>query len=328
MTSSGSSQRCSYAAESGNVALTARRFGISRQCFYIWKRAYEKHGEAGLINKSPCPVNMPLRMPAEIEEKILHLRRTYHFGPVRIAWYLERYHGLSDLEPAASTVPSAPRPLAPAGQLPQALDRQPALREAGARPPRPARREVPAVQGRGRAPPEALPVHGDRRRDPIRALRIYERHNQQSAIDFIDYVVERFPFRIHTIRTDNGHEWQAQFHWHVEDLGMRHVYIKPGEPESQRQGRALPPHRPARVLPAARLHRRRRSARQARRLGGVLQPAAAARGARRTDSLRGPQGEAGIVMTVNRGPGPQRPCSARDVPGRRTAETNGRWNCG
>ena len=64
----------------------------------------------------------------------------------------------------------------------------------------------------------------------IRALRIYERHNQASAVGFLDYVVERFPFRIHTVRTDNGHEWQAQFHWHVEDLGMRHVYIKPGKP--------------------------------------------------------------------------------------------------
>jgi hypothetical protein len=43
---------------------------------------------------------------------------------------------------------------------------------------------------------------------------------------FLDYVVERFPFRIHTVRTDNGHEFQAKFQWHVEDLGMRHVYIK------------------------------------------------------------------------------------------------------
>jgi transposase InsO family protein len=64
----------------------------------------------------------------------------------------------------------------------------------------------------------------------IRALRIYERHNQESAVDFLDYVVERFPVRIHTVRTDNGHEWQALFHWHAEDLGMRHVYIKPGKP--------------------------------------------------------------------------------------------------
>ena len=64
----------------------------------------------------------------------------------------------------------------------------------------------------------------------IRALKIYKRHTQENAIDFIDYVIEKFPFRIHTVRTDNGHEFQAQFHWHVEDLGLHHVYIKPRSP--------------------------------------------------------------------------------------------------
>ena len=43
----------------------------------------------------------------------------------------------------------------------------------------------------------------------VRALKIYKRHTQKSAIDFIDYVVEKFPFRIQTIRTDRGHEFQA-----------------------------------------------------------------------------------------------------------------------
>jgi transposase InsO family protein len=65
----------------------------------------------------------------------------------------------------------------------------------------------------------------------IRALRVYSRHNQKSAMDFIDYVIEKFPFRIHTVRTDWGHEFQAQFHWHVEDKGIRHVYIKPRTPQ-------------------------------------------------------------------------------------------------
>ncbi|UCC38192.1 MAG: transposase family protein [Candidatus Aminicenantes bacterium] len=65
----------------------------------------------------------------------------------------------------------------------------------------------------------------------IRAMKIYPRHNQQNAIKFIDYVIEKFPFRIHTFRTDRGHEFQAQFHWHVEDEGMRHVYIKPRSPQ-------------------------------------------------------------------------------------------------
>jgi transposase InsO family protein len=63
-----------------------------------------------------------------------------------------------------------------------------------------------------------------------RALKIYPKHNQASAIEFVNYVRERFPFRIHTIQTDNGHEFQAKFHWHCEDLVMQHVYIKPRSP--------------------------------------------------------------------------------------------------
>ncbi len=65
----------------------------------------------------------------------------------------------------------------------------------------------------------------------MRALRIYNRHHPANAIKFIDYAIDKFPFRIHTIRTDRGHEFQAQFHWHVEDRGIRHVYIKPRSPE-------------------------------------------------------------------------------------------------
>ena len=65
----------------------------------------------------------------------------------------------------------------------------------------------------------------------IRALKIYQYHTQKNAIEFIKYVVEKFPFRINTIRTDRGHEFQAQFHWYVEDQGMKHVYIKPRSPQ-------------------------------------------------------------------------------------------------
>lgn len=65
----------------------------------------------------------------------------------------------------------------------------------------------------------------------IRALKVYERHNQQNAIDFIDCVVQKFPFRIHTIQTDNGHEFQSKFNWHVKDLGMNHIFIQAGKPQ-------------------------------------------------------------------------------------------------
>ena len=65
----------------------------------------------------------------------------------------------------------------------------------------------------------------------VRALKIYTRHNQKNAIRFVDHIIKKFPFRIHTIRTDRGHEFQALFHWHVEDKGIRHVYIKPRSPQ-------------------------------------------------------------------------------------------------
>jgi transposase InsO family protein len=65
----------------------------------------------------------------------------------------------------------------------------------------------------------------------VRALKIYERHTQANAIAFIDHVIAKFPFLIREVRTDNGHEFQAKFHWHVEDRGIRHAYIKPASPQ-------------------------------------------------------------------------------------------------
>jgi transposase InsO family protein len=64
----------------------------------------------------------------------------------------------------------------------------------------------------------------------LRVLKIYERNNQKTAIQFIDYVLSRLPFRTQVIQTDNGAEFQAQFHWHVLDKGINHVYIKPRRP--------------------------------------------------------------------------------------------------
>jgi transposase InsO family protein len=64
----------------------------------------------------------------------------------------------------------------------------------------------------------------------IRVLRIYDRCNQKTAIQFVDYVVQKLPFRVEVIQTDNGGEFQGGFHWHVLDKGINHVYIKPATP--------------------------------------------------------------------------------------------------
>jgi len=44
----------------GNVSKASRYFGIGRQSFYEWKKAYAAKGKAGLINSKPCPKNPAL----------------------------------------------------------------------------------------------------------------------------------------------------------------------------------------------------------------------------------------------------------------------------
>lgn len=219
-----------YAKEIGNISKACRYFGIGRQAFYEWKKAYEQYGEAGLVNKKPCPSNPSLRTPPEIEEKVIYLRKTYHLGQQRISWFLERYHGIK---------------ISPAGVW-HVLKRNGINRL-----PRNAKkRTVQTTRYEKQVPGHHIQVdvkflkfdgsHGQKVKKfqytaiddatRIRALKIYPRHTQENAVDFIDYVISKFPFRIHTIRTDNGHEFQAKFHWHVEDLGIRHVYIKPRTP--------------------------------------------------------------------------------------------------
>ena len=79
----------------GNVALTCRYYGISRQIFYTWKRRYDAHGLDGLRDRSSRPHVSPGTTRTEVVGKIIYLRQHYHFGPAKIAMYLARYHDIS-----------------------------------------------------------------------------------------------------------------------------------------------------------------------------------------------------------------------------------------
>ena len=219
-----------HAARIGNVRKTCRYFGVARSGFYRWKKAYETDGDEGLINKKPCPYNPRLRTPPDIVEKVLHLRRTYHLGPIRIVWYLERYHGITMCDATVYRICRR-----------HGLNRLPS---------RVGRRSVKTHRYEKQVPGHHVQVDvtflklvgkdgkATRRYQytaiddatRIRALTVYTRHTQKNAIHFLDHVIKRFPFRIHTVRTDRGHEFQAQFHWHLADRGIRHVYIKPRTP--------------------------------------------------------------------------------------------------
>ncbi|MBT2271791.1 helix-turn-helix domain-containing protein [Rhodococcus enclensis] len=69
---------------SGSVAATCRYYGISRQCYYVWRRRFDEEGVEGLNDRSSVPHHQPTKTDPEVIEKILWLRQQYHFGPQRI----------------------------------------------------------------------------------------------------------------------------------------------------------------------------------------------------------------------------------------------------
>jgi transposase InsO family protein len=214
----------------GNVALTCRYFGISRTLFYTWLRRYEELGLEGLRPRSRRPRTSPNATGGEVVGRIVYLRRNYHFGPRKIAMYLKRYH---DVEVSPSGVWRILRRLD--------INRLPASQRYRRHVDRWKRYEKPLPGHRVQVDVKFIaPLKGSRTKHyqftaiddctRIRVLRIYDRLNQDNAIRFLDYLLEKLPFRVEVIQTDNGPEFGPRFHYHVLDRGIGHVYIKPSTP--------------------------------------------------------------------------------------------------
>jgi len=186
----------------GNVAATCRYYGISRPTFYKWLHRYEELGEAGLRDGSSRPHYCPHETRTEIVGKIVYLRRSYHFGPRKIAMYLARYHDIT---------------ISPSGvwRILKRLDmnRLPASQRYKRHTTRWKRYEKPLPGHRVQVDVKFIEPIGESKRKHyqftaiddctrIRVLRIYPRNNQKTAIQFIDYVLEKLPFRVECIQTD------------------------------------------------------------------------------------------------------------------------------
>jgi len=214
----------------GNVSKTCRYYGISRQAYYKWLRRYEEGGLDALRDRSSRPHESPRTTQIEVVGKVVYLRQTYHFGPHKIAMYLKRYHDIT---------------LSPSGiwRILKRLDmsRLPSSGRYRRQKERWKRYEKPEPGHRVQIDVKFIaPLPGSRRKfyqftaiddcTRLRVLRIYERLNQKTAIQFLDYVLEKLPFRVERIQTDNGAEFQSSFHYHVLDRGIGHVYIRPATP--------------------------------------------------------------------------------------------------
>lgn len=213
-----------------NVAKTCRYYGITRTAYYKWLRRYEAGGFEALKDGSSRPHHSPTTTKAEIVGKIVYLRSTYHFGPHKIAMYLARYHDIT---------------ISPSGiwRILKRLDmsRLPRSQRYRRHVDRWKRYEKPEPGMRVQVDVKFIaPLPGTRKKHyqftaiddctRIRVLRIYDRADQRTAVRFVDEVLQKLPFRVEVIQTDNGAEFQSIFHYHLLDRGIGHVYIKPATP--------------------------------------------------------------------------------------------------
>jgi transposase InsO family protein len=194
-------------------------------------RRYEELGLDGLRDRSKRPRVSPLATPPEVVAEIVYLRSNYHFGPQKIQMSLTRYH---DVTVSVSGIWRILKRLD--------MNRLPSSQRYRRHRDRWKRYEKPQPGHRVQIDVKFIaPLKGSRRGcyyqftaiddcTRVRVLRLYDRLNQKTAIQFVDYALERLPFRVEVIQTDNGSEFQASFHWHVLDKGIGHVYIKPLRP--------------------------------------------------------------------------------------------------
>jgi transposase InsO family protein len=214
----------------GNVAQTCRHFGLSRQAYYKWKKRFDEHGDAGLGDRSRKPLRSPRATRPEVVSKILYLRQNYHFGPGKISDYLERFHRLSV---ATSSVHQILRRHG-LNRLPANQKHQPhARRWHRYEKAQPGHRLQMDVKFLERIPGTKTRLYQFTAIDDctrIRVLKVYDACNQSTAISFVDDVIRRLPFRIQVVQTDNGAEFQSKFHWHLQELDIQHVYIRPRTP--------------------------------------------------------------------------------------------------
>jgi len=93
-----------YEAGAFTVSDLCRRYGISRDTFYVWRRRRESGEQGWFEERSHAAMHCPHATAGELVERIVATRRRFaHFGPKKIKSWLE--HAVPEVAwPAASTI--------------------------------------------------------------------------------------------------------------------------------------------------------------------------------------------------------------------------------
>lgn len=218
-----------------NISLTARHFGLNRETVRIWLRKFNQAGMLGLNDKSHRPKD--LRKPTtdwRVVTEIVKIRTQY---PVWSKYKIRRILSRKGMAVSASTVG---RVLKRKGLIGKkiSIKRTKAAKNPRKRFPKGFRiafagdmvqmdtKYVNLIGGKRIYQFTALDVLTKRR-----VLRYYPSLASKNGADFLKYCLQKFPFSIKAIQTDNGSEFLKDFDKLCKELNIPHYFIYPRTPK-------------------------------------------------------------------------------------------------
>jgi len=185
------------------IIAIARKYRTSRTTVYRWLKRYAQAGNPALLNKSCRPKSPhPKALKPQIVEAILRLRKRTHYGPKRLKFYLSKKdifvsehaiyktllrYGLSNRyrHKKRRNLRSykVPYPGHTIQMDTKHLDTKPGF------------------------PHRLYQYTATDCYTRLRVIRIYDELSAQNSVRFLQEVITKLPFRVRTVRTDNGVEF-------------------------------------------------------------------------------------------------------------------------
>lgn len=230
----------------GNARLTCRRFNISPQTFYRWKRRFDAYDLTSLEEESRRPRHLRTpQTPTAIVDRILALRQKYpRWGKDKLVVLLSR----EGLRISASTVGRVMTRLKDRGVLVEPLNVR--LAKAARKRRWKPRYAIRKPWGyRVDAPGDLIQIdtieirlqsddirHQFSARDALSrwdCSRAYRHASSWAAAGFLEYMERKFPFSIRAIQIDGGSEFKKHFEEACRGQTIRLFITPPRSPKLQ-----------------------------------------------------------------------------------------------
>jgi len=207
--------------ETQDAGYVCRRCGISRPTLRKWYRRYQQEGEKGLINQSRKPLSSPKRkINQQHIQWIIEFRTQRNLGARRIQSELFRLHqcilSLASIHKVLTTQNAKPL---------KKLKRKKVFKRY--------QRPIPGdciQMDTCKISPGIYQYTAVDDCSRWRVLQIYKRRTANNTLDFLDHLIEEFPFPIQRIQTDRGSEFFAM---KVQEKLMElSIKFRPNKPAS------------------------------------------------------------------------------------------------